>query len=90
MSTVRNDIDTTNVIESEAEFLDTLYEICDAEFTSREDIHNSFVNARGQKSWANTLRWEVQKIANRDGIQCGQYTAQKVADRIANDWFAGF
>ena len=87
MSTVRNDIDTTNVIPAEAEYIDTLYEICDAEFTSRQDIHESFVNARGERSWANSLRWEVQKIARREGFSLGQYPCECVAKQIAQDWW---
>jgi len=87
MSTIRNGIDTTNVMPNEVEILDSLYEICDAEFTSRIDIQTSFHQSRGQAAWANQLVWEVQKVARREGFQCSQFSAKKVADQIADDWF---
>lgn len=76
------------MMSSEIDAVDTLYEICDAEFNSRKDIHDSFERAAGLKSWARYyLLHEVKKIAKRDGIMCSEYLAHRVAGAIAEMWF---
>lgn len=84
----RNKIDITNLIISEREMVDTLFEICDAEFNSRRDIHESFGRAKGIKSWARyVLSHEVKKIAYREHIPCGQFMAEIIANEISSMWF---
>ena len=42
MLSPRNKIELYHVMPSEVESVDTLFEICDAEFNSRKDVHDSF------------------------------------------------
>ena len=72
----------------EVGYVDTLYEICDAEFSSRADVHNSFGSARGEASWARYyLLHEVRKIAIREDLYMSFHMAYVIAQRIAKDWF---
>lgn len=64
-----------------------LYEICDAEFNSRKDIHESFARRKGIRHWVRyTLKDEVQKVALRENIMCSQHLALTVAAKVAEDW----
>jgi len=77
------------MMSSEVESIDALYEICDAEFNSRFDVYQNFLSAKGEKSWARYyLRWEVQRVAERDGISCSWFMSMKIAEQISKDWFA--
>jgi hypothetical protein len=75
--------DYTPMVNSEL-----LYSVCDAEFTSRIDIHESFENSVNAKSWARFhLVHEIRKIAIRDGIYLSTDNMLMVAMRIAADWY---
>lgn len=72
----------------EVEFADTLYEICDAEFNSRRDIHDSFTQVSGPNSWARYhLLHEVRKISIRENVYAGHHMTHMIAIKIAKDWF---
>jgi hypothetical protein len=74
---------------TEATVLDEVYVVCDAEFNSRQDVHESFKHARGVKSWARFyLMHEVGKVAHRDGYQLSYYQRELIAQKISQDWFA--
>jgi hypothetical protein len=74
---------------TEAAVLDEVYVVCDAEFNSRKDVHESFARARGVKSWARFyLMHEVQKVALRDGHTLSYYQRELIAMKVAQDWFA--
>lgn len=69
--------------------VDTLYEICDAEFTSRDDIHRSFRSARGAASWARyILLHEVRAVAVREDMFCSYHMAFVVASKLSEVWFS--
>ncbi len=71
-----------------AKDIDTVFEICDAEFNSSAYIHESFKNARGYLSWARYfLIYEVWKVAQRENIYLSQYAALLVAQHLAKIWF---
>jgi hypothetical protein len=87
MLSPRNKIELHHVMPSEVETVDTLFEICDAEFNSRKDVHESFKASMGPKRWARFyLLHEVQKVANREGISCSHHLAHIVATEIARMW----
>ena len=72
----------------EIEFADSLYEICDAEFSSRKDIHTSFATAKGAASWSRYyLLHEVRKVAMRENIYASVHMSHMVANRLAQDWY---
>lgn len=86
--TPRNKIQATTLPVQHWQDADTLFEICDAEFNGRKDIYNSFVQAKGSKSWARyTLLHEVRKIADREGIYCSYHMALVVAVKLSEIWF---
>jgi hypothetical protein len=88
MFSPRNHIELHHVMQSEIESVDTLFEICDAEFNSRVDIHNSFKGATSYKKWARyPLLREVQKIAIREGISCSEHLGLIIACRLSKLWF---
>jgi len=69
--------------------MDEVYVSCDAEFNSRHDVHESFAQARGVKSWARFyLMPEVAKVAYRDGYTLSSYQILLISMKIAEDWFA--
>lgn len=83
----RNRIDITN-LAVESDDIDTIYETCDQEFNSRQDIHLSFERAAGIKSWARFyLLHEVTKVCQRDGIMLHYASRLAVAMKVAEDWF---
>lgn len=84
----RNGFNTVNMMGSEKAVVDSLYEICDAEFNSRFDVHQSFQNSKGEASWARYfVLHEVQKVATREGISASWYLTKMIADKIAKDWY---
>ena len=84
----RNGFNTEGLMVSEVVTIDTVYEIADAELNSRQDVHQSFAGAKGEKSWArHYLKYEVDKIALREGFILSWHGAMTVARKIANDWF---
>lgn len=88
MLSPRNKIELHHVMPSEVEAVDTLFEICDAEFNSRKDVHESFKNARGSKSWARYyLLHEINKIAIRESMVCSHHLTLIIANVIACIWF---
>ena len=71
------------------ELMDEVYVVCDAEFNSRRDVHESFSKARGVKSWARFyLMHEVEKVAQRDGHQLSYFQRELIATKISENWFA--
>lgn len=73
----------------QVEIVDTLYEICDAEFNSRADIHRSFASAKGAASWARyTLLHEVRAVADREAMFCSYHMAFVVASKLSKVWFS--
>lgn len=88
MLSPRNKIEVCTYTDREIEHVDTLYEICNAEFNSRTDVHSSFKSAKGAASWARYyLLHEVRNIATRDDIYCSYHMAFVVASKIAEVWF---
>ena len=89
MLTPRNKIQLAIGYHSkEAEVADSVYEICDSEFNSRNDIHNSFLSAKGEASWArHYLLHEIRKVAIRENLYISVHVAHQIGLRIANDWF---
>jgi len=88
MFSPRNKIEIVTLPISAVEAVDTLFEVCDAEFSSRNDVHNSFQSARGAASWARYyLLHEVRKVAARDGIFCSYHMAFVVASKLSEVWF---
>lgn len=88
MLSPRNKIEVATSYPYQVELVDTLYEICDAEFNSRADIHNSFKTAKGVASWTRYfLLHEVRHVAAKNDIYCSYHMAYVVAKRIAEVWF---
>jgi hypothetical protein len=88
MLSPRNGIELYHAMTCEIDAVDTLFEICDAEFNSRKDVHSNFENASSSKRWANNyILHEVQKIAAREHILCSRHLAQIIATEIAGIWF---
>lgn len=86
--TPRNKIQATTLPGQLMDDADTLFDICDAEFNSRRDIHEGFSRARGEASWARyTLLHEVRKVADRENIYCSYHMAFVVASKLAEIWF---
>jgi hypothetical protein len=84
----RNGFDTTNMMDSEKSVVDYLYDICDVEFNSRFDVHQSFQSSAGEASWARYyVLHEVQEVATREGISASWFLSKMVADKIAKDWY---
>lgn len=73
----------------EIESLDTLYDLANAEFTERTDVHVSFARAPGIAAWARYyLIHEVKLIAYREKIYCSFHMAYVIAIRLSTVWFA--
>ena len=88
MFSPRNHIELYHVMSSEIDAVDTLFEICDAEFNSRKDVHDCFDRAIGLKSWARYyLSNEVKKVAQRENIMCSDHLSLIVATELAKVWF---
>lgn len=86
--TPRNGIMYEHMMPSEVENLDTLFEICDAEFNSRKDVHENFRQAKSPEGWVRYfLMREVQHISVRDGIYASNHMSVIVAKAIADIWF---
>lgn len=76
-------------MKSEAEVVDNLFDICDAEFNSSPEVHSSFERARGAASWARYyLLHKVQDVAHRDGMFCSYHMAYIIATKLSEIWFA--
>jgi hypothetical protein len=76
-------------MNSEINTLNNLYDICDAEFNSSQEVHCSFLRARGAASWARYyLLRKVQDIAQRDGMMCSYHIAHIIATDLSKIWFA--
>ena len=88
MFSPRNKIETVTMMKTEVEIVDSLFELCDAEFNSRSDVHNSFHSAHGAASWARYfLLHEVRKVAARENIFCSYHMAYVVASKLSEIWF---
>lgn len=88
MLSPRNGIELYHVMTCEIDAVDTLFEICDAEFNSRKDVHDCFDRSIGLKSWARYyLSNEVEKVAKRENIMCSKHLAHIIATEIAGIWF---
>lgn len=88
MLSPRNHIELYHCMNSEIGAVDTLFEICDAEFNSRKDVHDSFAKAKGLLSWVRYyLSHEVSKIARRENVLCSNHLSLIVATAIAKIWF---
>lgn len=86
---VRNQLEVTYFMKNEVDTVDTLFDICDAEFNSSADVHASFARAKGAKSWTRYyLLHKVQDIAQREGMFCSYYMAYTIATRLSEIWFA--
>jgi hypothetical protein len=89
MLSPRNQIEIVTLPKPQVETVDTLYEICNAEFNSRQDIHSSFNSARGAASWARyVVLHEVRKVAKREEMYCSYHMAFVVASKLSEVWFA--
>lgn len=89
MFTSRNGIAVNDALV-DGDIIDTIYETCDAEFSSRADVHNSFARASGMFSWARYyLTHEIRRIAIRDNIgwNLSRWQCLQIAQRISKDWF---
>ncbi len=77
-----------NLMQMEAEYVDDLFTICDAEFNSRKDVHDNFAKAKGAASWARYfLKDEVRKVAFREEWMASDHLCQVVASQLARIWF---
>lgn len=86
--TPRNGISAVTLPSDHIESVDNLFDICDAEFNSRKDIHESFKQARGAASWArHFLLHEVRSVADREGIYCSYHMAYVIASKLSEIWF---
>ncbi len=86
---VRNQLEVTHFMKSEIDTVDTLFEICDAEFNSSADVHASFARAKGAKSWTRYyLLHKVQDVAQREDMFCSFYMAYIIATKLSEIWFA--
>jgi len=86
-TTPRNGIEVHYLMPSMMEAIDTLFEICDAEFNSRKDVHESFKKETSSKKWSTQfLFWEVRKIAAREDIICSAHIARIISDEISCIW----
>lgn len=75
--------------DKEIELVDSLYERCNAEFNSRQDIYNTFATTSCEASWARYyLTMEVRKIAMRENLYISIHISHVIAQRIAKEWFA--
>ncbi len=83
-----NGIVVTNLPEEQIPAADCLFDFCDAEFAARQDIHNSFEQAKGRGSWARYyLLHEVKKVAISNQIQYSYHMTYIVAYKLADIWF---
>ncbi len=88
MFSPRNQIEVVTLPAAQVEAVDTLFELCDAEFNARQDVHNSFAKARGVASWARYfLLHEVRHVAARNDIYCSYHMAFVVATKLSEIWF---
>ena len=88
MFSPRNHIELHHVMQSEIELVDTLFEICDAEFNSRKDVHDSFNRESSPKRWARYyLVHEVLKSAKNNNLICSKHLASIIANELAGVWF---
>jgi hypothetical protein len=87
-TTPRNQIEVDRLDIIETTNIDTLFEICDAEFNSRADVHASFADATRPSLWMlGFLIPQIKLIAAREHIHCTDYIAECVAKPIACMWF---
>jgi hypothetical protein len=71
------------------EVVDTLYEICDAEFNSRKDVHESFDKETSAAKWASQyLFQEVRKVVLREDLVCSTHIIRIVSEELAKLWFS--
>ena len=88
MYTPRNNIEAATLPLKDMLTVDNLFDICDAEFNSRREIHDSFAKSRGAASWARYyLLHEVRSVAAREEIYCNYHMAFVVATKISELWF---
>jgi hypothetical protein len=88
MLSPRNQIEVPGLHWKEIESVDILFDLCDVEFKSRVDVHNSFREAKGTKSWARYyLLHEVRKVAARESIYCSYHMAFVTATKLSQMWF---
>ena len=87
-TTPRNQIEVRRLNAAETTSIDTLFEVCDAEFNSRSDVHDSFADATSPSLWmVDFLIPQVKLVAARERIFCTHYIAECVARTIACIWF---
>lgn len=89
MLSPRNKLEITHFMTSEIDTVDSLFDICDAEFNSSADVHRSFEYSRGAASWARYyLLHRVQDVARREGMFCSYHMAFIIATKLSEIWFA--
>lgn len=89
MFTPRNRIEVHHFIPSEMEVVDTLYEICDTEFASRKDVHESFDKETSAAKWASQYLFrEVRKVDVREDLVCSAHIVRIVSEELAKLWFS--
>lgn len=91
-NTSRNNFNDSHLMQSEIAAIDAMYEIVDAEFNSRSDIHAMWNNLATRHEefrglFAQHLRWEVEKVSQREGLFVSRYSVEQVCKRIAEDWW---
>lgn len=89
MLSPRNQIEVATMMASEIKIVDTLFDICDAEFNSRQDVHTSFASAQGESAWTRYyLLHQVRDVASREHLMCSYHLAYVVAKKLAEVWFS--
>lgn len=93
MRTPRHNIDCNKMMDEIAANIDTLFELCDAEFNSSTDIHASFNQAykdhKTVEEWVDDfLRVQVDKVMIGNKLYFDWEVRQLVAEEIARMWFA--
>lgn len=88
MTLSRNGFNTQYLMTAEVNLVDHLYDICDAEFSSRKDFYSSFYRATGELHWARYFVLEhVRQVAVRENMSVSTYLALSVARAISVNWF---
>lgn len=86
--TPRNKIEAPGLHSDQLNIVDALFDLCDAEFNSRTDVHSSFNRAKGAASWARYyLLHEVRRVAERNELYCSYHMAFVVATKLSEIWF---
>lgn len=88
MLSPRNQIEVVTMFHSQVQVVDTLFDICDSEFNSRQEVHTSFKNASSMEAWARYyLLHEVRNVAQRESLHCSYHMSFVIAKKLSELWF---